>query len=54
MAAEFAAAVDDLPGAMRQDDVTLAESARASLRRTVGRRLQKRPLVDVHLMRIAV
>jgi ribonuclease J len=53
MAAEFAASVDDLPGAMRQDDATLAESARASLRRTVGRRLQKRPLVDVHLMRIA-
>jgi ribonuclease J len=51
--AEFTASVADLPAPMRQDDFALAESARASLRRAVGRRLQKRPLVDVHLMRIA-
>jgi ribonuclease J len=53
MVAEFTASVADLPAPMRQDDFALAESARASLRRAVGRRLQKRPLVDVHLMRIA-
>jgi ribonuclease J len=53
MIAEFTASVADLPAPMRQDDFALAESARASLRRAVGRRLQKRPLVDVHLMRIA-
>jgi ribonuclease J len=51
--AEFTASVAELPAPMRQDDFALAESARASLRRAVGRRLQKRPLVDVHLMRIA-
>ncbi len=53
MIAEFTASVADLPMPLRQDDFALAESARASLRRAVGRRLQKRPLVDVHLMRIA-
>jgi ribonuclease J len=53
MVAEFTASVADLPAPLRQDDFALAESARASLRRAVGRRLQKRPLVDVHLMRIA-
>ena len=52
MISEFATAVADLPAAVRQDDFTLLESARASLRRVVGRRVQKRPLVDVHLMRI--
>jgi ribonuclease J len=53
MVAEFTASVADMPAPMRQDDFALAESARAALRRAVGRRLQKRPLVDVHLMRIA-
>jgi ribonuclease J len=53
MEAEFTAAVADLPAPLRRDDSALAESARASLRRTIGKRVQKRPLVDVHLMRIA-
>ena len=29
-----------------------SEAARAALRRALGRRLQKRPLVDVHLLRV--
>jgi ribonuclease J len=49
---EFANAVADLPLALRRDDVGLAEAARAALRRALGRRLQKRPLVDVHLLRV--
>jgi len=49
---EFSAAVADLPAALRRDDPALAESARAALRRALGRRLQKRPLVDVHLLRV--
>ncbi|MCB8875826.1 ribonuclease J [Acidisoma silvae] len=53
MEAEFTAAVADLPAPLRRDDFALAESAKASLRRTVGKRVQKRPLVDIHLMRIA-
>ena len=49
---EFADAVADLPVALRRDDAGLTDAARAALRRALGRRLQKRPLVDVHLLRI--
>ena len=48
---EFADAIDDLPATLRRDDAALADAARAALRRALGRRLQKRPLVDVHLLR---
>jgi ribonuclease J len=50
--AEFADAVGDLPAPLRRDNAALAEAARAALRKALGRRLQKRPLVDVHLLRI--
>jgi ribonuclease J len=49
---EFADAVEDLPSALRRDDAPLVDAARAALRRALGRRLQKRPLVDVHLLRV--
>ncbi len=49
---EFGQAVSDLPAPLRRDDTALADAAKAALRRAVGRRLQKRPLVDVHLLRI--
>src|ERR1700722_11549089 len=49
---EFADAIDDLPQSLRRDDDALNDAARAALRRALGRRLQKRPLVDVHLLRI--
>jgi ribonuclease J len=49
---EFADAVEDLPAALRRDDAAFADAARAALRRALGRKLQKRPLVDVHLLRI--
>jgi ribonuclease J len=52
VAADFTAAVADLPLALRRDDAGLAEAARAALRRALGKRLQKRPLVDVHLLRV--
>jgi len=52
IAAEFATAVGDLPAPLRRDNVALAEAARAALRKALGRRLQKRPLVDVHLLRV--
>ena len=52
LAEEFAEAVADLPLPQRRDDAALSEAARAALRRVLGRRLQKRPLVDVHLLRI--
>ncbi len=49
---EFALAFDDLPDALRKDDAALLDAAKAALRRALGRRLQKRPLVDVHLLRV--
>ncbi|MBV9783852.1 MAG: ribonuclease J [Acidisphaera sp.] len=52
VAQEFGRAVADLPAPLRRDDAALTEAARAALRRALGRRLQKRPLVDVHLLRI--
>jgi ribonuclease J len=52
VASEFAAAVADLPIALRRDDAALTEAARTALRRALGRRLQKRPLVNVHLLRV--
>jgi ribonuclease J len=50
--AEFGDAVAGLPTSLRGDDAALADAARAALRRALGRRLQKRPLVDVHLLRV--
>ncbi len=49
---DFAASFEGLPASLRLDDGALLDSARAALRRALGRRLQKRPLVDVHLLRV--
>jgi ribonuclease J len=49
---EFAGAIADLPAPLCRDDAALADAARAALRRALGKRLQKRPLVDVHLLRV--
>jgi ribonuclease J len=50
--ADLTQALAELPAATRRDDATLTEAARTALRRALGRRLQKRPLVDVHLIRV--
>jgi ribonuclease J len=52
LAAELARAVEELPGGLRQEDDALREAARAVLRKAVGRRLRKRPNVEVHLLRV--
>ncbi|WP_145134043.1 ribonuclease J [Roseomonas gilardii] len=52
IAAELARAVEELPLNLRRDDDPLREAARAILRRALGRRLRKRPMVDVHLLRV--
>jgi ribonuclease J len=52
VADDFADTLRDLPADLRRDDTALADAARAALRRTLGRRIGKRPLVDVHLIRI--
>jgi ribonuclease J len=49
---ELAEAVAELPVPLRRDDAALVDAARAALRRSLGKRLQKRPLVDVHLLRV--
>jgi ribonuclease J len=49
---EFAGALADLPAPLRRDDSGLAEAARAALRKIVGRKLGKKPMVDVHLLRV--
>lgn len=52
IADELAQAVADLPATIRREDTALVEAAKTALRRVLGKRLQKRPLVDVHLLRI--
>jgi ribonuclease J len=52
IARELADAIAELPASLRRDDAALVDAARAALRRSLGRRLQKRPLVDVHLLRV--
>ena len=49
---ELADALADLPAATRRDDAALTDAARSALRRAMGKRLQKRPVVDVHLLRV--
>jgi ribonuclease J len=49
---EFTTAIGDLPTSLRRDDAALTDAARTALRRALGKRLQKRPLVDVHLLRV--
>ncbi len=49
---DFTSALAGLPAALRRDDAGLLDAARAALRRALGRGLQKRPLVDVHLLRV--
>jgi len=50
--AEFAATLAAFPVPLLRDDAALTEAARTALRRVLGKRLHKRPLVDVHLLRI--
>ena len=52
IAAELSDAISGLPAALRREDAPLMDAAKAALRRALGKRLQKRPLVDVHLLRV--
>ena len=49
---EIVEAMGDLPAPTRRDQAALEDAARAAVRRALGRRMQKRPLVDVHLLRV--
>jgi ribonuclease J len=50
--AELAEALAGLPTPMRREDAALTEATRTAFRRVLGKRLQKRPMVDVHLLRV--
>jgi ribonuclease J len=50
--AEFLELLNDLPPALRKEDAAFTDSARAALRRIVGKRLGKRPIVEAHILRI--
>jgi ribonuclease J len=52
VADDFAGQLQDLPADLRRDDAALQDAARSALRRTLGRKLGKRPMVDVHLIRV--
>ncbi len=52
VADDFADTLRDLPSSLRRDDAGLEDAARSALRRALGRKLGKRPLVDVHLIRV--
>ncbi len=49
---EFHDVLEDLAPALRQDEAAFTDAARAALRRIVGKPLGKRPLVEVHILRI--
>jgi ribonuclease J len=50
--AEFGELLADLPPALRGQDSNFTDAARAALRRIIGKRFGKRPIVEVHLMRL--
>ncbi len=52
LAADLARAVGELPGPLKREDDAVREAARSALRKAVGRRLRKRPAVEVHLLRV--
>ncbi|PWS34932.1 MBL fold metallo-hydrolase [Falsiroseomonas bella] len=52
IAADLARAVIELPAPMKREDGALREAARTAVRRALGRRLRKRPSVEVHLLRV--
>ena len=52
IAADLARLVNDLPAPLRREDSALREAARSALRKAIGRRLRKRPLVELHLLRV--
>jgi ribonuclease J len=45
-------ALDDLSASLRRDDETVRDAARRALRRILNERFGKRPLIEIHLVRI--
>jgi ribonuclease J len=49
---EFLDLLQELPAPLRLQDAAAMEAARAALRKITGKRLGKRPIVEVHLLRV--
>jgi ribonuclease J len=49
---EFTDAIEELPPSLGRDRAAFLDAARSALRRALGRRLHKRPVVDVHVLRV--
>jgi ribonuclease J len=49
---EFLNLLNALPSALRFDEAAFVDAARAGLRRVVGKRLGKRPIVEAHVLRV--
>ncbi|MDG6094576.1 ribonuclease J [Acetobacter sp. AN02] len=49
---EFAISLDEIPDDLRADEHAFREAAKTALRRALGRKIQKRPLVDVHILHV--
>jgi ribonuclease J len=49
---EFLEQLNELPAGLRKEDAAFTDSARAVLRRIIGKRLGKRPIVEAHILRI--
>jgi ribonuclease J len=52
VAGELSTAMGDFAAPLLRDDQALTDATKAALRRALGKRLAKRPMVDVHLMRV--
>lgn len=52
IASELSRALADLPAHTRREEDKLRDAARTALRRALGRRMRKRPMVDIHLLRV--
>ena len=50
--ADFTSSFEELPASLRSDRASVKEAAQATLRRVLGRRFGKRPLVDVHVIQV--
>ncbi len=49
---ELSTAMGDFAQPLLRDDQALTDATKAALRRALGKRLAKRPMVDVHLLRV--
>jgi ribonuclease J len=49
---EFGALLNDVPASTRREDAAFTEAARTILRRIVGKRFGKRPIVEAHILRL--